>query len=469
MKTSADIRRRGPATGSTILMGLAIMTMATFGITAWVSLLSARGAYIEGIEVSSNHRIARMNAHAATEEFLYRNYLTKTSTTGTNITLPDGSATISIPPSILSPLGSFALSGGVVATGMASGRGYHVELPVSHTIKVDHDNNPSTTPLDSTYTRNYLLKSRAPQLAGDLMMLHRPTLSPWVNNDLLGHMRIYGNTVIWDESSHSVDNRVRSERYITYTAGTPNAPDRVRNLSNSWVPPTNYPLMATTGGDFGSSNGYEGTLNVIDPGPGVPWSMKNQLLASSYISLSGDVDFDSGRGARSNGNGRIDITLGNIHLTHVLITDHVRVINLHGQTTDSEFADADLRSAIMILYQNTTSSTERLRNINFYGRNNRRLSLGLKRDGFQSLDADLAFRDANTNPSWRLVITAENTRLRENDGPNGLVTIYGGVRTDRDFRWGLNTNETLHIRKETDPKLLERLVPRTAWIESYAN
>jgi hypothetical protein len=450
-------------------MGLVITAMATLGIAAWLSLLSARGAYIEGIEVSANHRVAKMNANAAVEEFLYRNYLTKSSTIGTTITLPDNSATISIPASNLPPLGSYSLPGGVVTTGMANGYGYHVELPVSNTIKVDHDNDPSTTPLDSTYTRNYLLKSRAPQLAGDLMVMHKPTITSGVDDDLDGYIRIYGNTVLWAaEWPHTVDSNVRSERYITYTPATPTGADKIKDLSGNWVPPTNYALMPTTGGDYGSSNGYSGTLNVVDPGATATWSMKNYVLGNSHIALSGDVAFDSGRGAKSDGNGNIDITLGDIHLTNVLISDHVDTINLRGQTDDASFADAGLRGAIMIVYVQTGSSTDELSHLNLYGRNNRRVSLGLKREDYNADEVHMAFRNANTNPSWRLILTSENMRIREAHTPDGTVTMFGGIRTDRDFRWDIYGSKILEIHKETDPKLLERLVPRTAWLESYA-
>ncbi len=470
MRNSTHAIQRGRSAGSTILMGLAIMAMATLGISAWVSLISARASYIEGMEVSANHRIAKMNAHATAAEYLYENFLTKSGTAGTTITLPGGQGTVTVPSSTLTPLASVTLPGGTVVTGMANGPGYHVLLPVSNTINVDHDNDPGTAAIASTYTRNYFLKSRAPQLAGDLMVMHKPTTTWWVDNDLDGQLRIYGNTILWAaESPHTADNRVRSERYITYTPATPNGADRIKNLGGGWGPPTNYALMPTTGGDIGSGNGYYGGLNVIDPGPAAAWSMKNKLLSGSYISLSGDVNFDSGRGARSDGAGVIDITLGDIHLTNVLIGDHVHTINFRGQTSDADFADAGLRGAIMVVAIQSSASTRDIGEINFYGRNNRRLALGVKREDLNTDQIDLAFRNADENPSWRLVLTAENYRMREASTPNGTVTMYGGVRTDRDFRWDNSSSKILEIRRETDPKLLERLVPRTAWLESYAN
>ena len=49
------------------------------------------------------------------------------------------------------------------------------------------------------------------------------------------------------------------------------------------------------------------------------------------------------------------------------------------------------------------------------------------------------------------------------------MTMYGGIRTDRAFVWSTDGTKILDIYPEDDPKLLERLVGRTGWIESYAN
>jgi len=81
----------------------------------------------------------------------------------------------------------------------------------------------------------------------------------------------------------------------------------------------------------------------------------------------------------------------------------------------------------------------------------------------------LTFADADENPDWRLMLIAESCRMTAGNAPNGTVTLYGGIRTDRDFKWSVSPGKILHIRRETDAGVLERLVPRTAWIESYAN
>jgi len=456
--------------GSAILMGLVVMALGTFGVAAWISLLSSRAFYIESMELSSNHRVAKINARAVADEFIYSHGLAKVSVPAASITLPDGLGIVEMASADTAPLASLIRPPTEVSTGMANGYGYHVDLPVSVTINVNHDNDPATAAMASTYNRSYLLKSRAPQLVGDLMVMHKSTLAPSRGNELSGQIRVHGNTVIWSSGLPVIaDSGIRSERYITYTQGGTSVGRKIRNLEGNWMPPANYPLVTNTAGEAEGSNAYDGRLDVIDPGPDVPWSMKNKLLAGSHIVLSGDNEFDSGRGASSDGAGNIHLTLGDSHLTSVMVGDYVKTINLHGQSNAIPFANAGTQGAVVILIHQTITSGRSLRNIIFRGSNNRRLLLVIKRDDPNAGEVRLTFADANDNPSWRLMLIAENCRMTAGNAPNGTVSLYGGIRTDRDFKWSVDPGKILHIHRETDAGVLERLVPRTAWIESYAN
>ena len=103
-----------------------------------------------------------------------------------------------------------------------------------------------------------MLKSRAPQLIGDLLVMHKPTLTPSAGNELSGQIRVYGNTVIWSSGLPVVDDSgIRSERYTTYTQGGAPAVRKIRNLEGNWIAPTNYPLVPNTAGEVEGSNAYD--------------------------------------------------------------------------------------------------------------------------------------------------------------------------------------------------------------------
>ena len=72
---------------------------------------------------------------------------------------------------------------------------------------------------------------------------------------------------------------------------------------------------------------------------------------------------------------------------------------------------------------------------------------------------------------WRIYLIAENTTFKslEEQNPNGQVTIKGGISTDQSFEWSENRNKKLNVTRETVPKFLEYLAPRSVWIESYPN
>ena len=63
----------------------------------------------------------------------------------------------------------------------------------------------------------------------------------------------------------------------------------------------------------------------------------------------------------------------------------------------------------------------------------------------------------------------ENVEIRYQQAQNGSATIYGGVRTDRGFYSHNSNNKQFFIHREEDGKLLERLLDRNVWLESYTN
>ena len=462
--------KRFASSGSAILMGLVVMTIGTFGVAAWVSLLNSRAIHIQSMEVSSVRRISQVNARALAEEFIYSNVLGNVASPTGSIQIPTDSSTIVLTPSGMVPLTSLVRPTGEVMTGLANGYGYQVELPVSVTINVDHDNDPLTGSMPNTYSRSYLLKSRAPQLTGDLIVMHK---SPSTISDVIelsGQIRVFGNTLIWSsELSVDADSGFRSNRFITFNRRGSSAAGRLRNLEGEWIAPANYPQVTNTAGVVVNGNSYDGRLDVIDPGSDVPWSMKKRLLEGNHIILAGDKEFDSGRGARSDGSGNIYITLGDNHLTGVLIGNHVRTITLDGQHDAVSFAQASSQAALQIIIHQTPGQGRTLRNLNLRGSNNRRLLLGIKRDTVTDSEVRMNFPDANKNPSWRLMLIAENCRLVAGNSPDGTVTLVGGIRTDSDFKWSNSISKVLELRRETQAGVLESLMPRTAWIESYAN
>ena len=150
-----------------------------------------------------------------------------------------------------------------------------------------------------------------------------------------------------------------------------------------------------------------------------------------------------------------------------MVGNGTKVLKLIGQDSEIGFIIAGFRKAIGVLVLQT-SEVDDLEEIHFVDRNARRLGLFLKKTGDWG-EVAMTFDQADQNPIWRLLIASENVPLARGGGPSGTVNMIGGITTDRDFKWGEEPDKVLYIRRETSPKFLERLAPRTAWIESYSD
>jgi hypothetical protein len=62
-----------------------------------------------------------------------------------------------------------------------------------------------------------------------------------------------------------------------------------------------------------------------------------------------------------------------------------------------------------------------------------------------------------------MLLELENTPVTF--ATTGLLTLQGGIRSDRTIA---HSTGSVRLVAETDPKLLERLATRTAWVESSA-
>ena len=187
--------------------------------------------------------------------------------------------------------------------------------------------------------------------------------------------------------------------------------------------------------------------------------------------VRGNVVHNNGRGITSDGQGRIEIDLGSSFLPNIHIEDNASEIHFHGQS-NFVFNHADLLPAVAILITQSSESTLDLSRTFFHGKNNRRLVVAVKKNSHsKSQEVQYAFTKASINPIWRMILLAENTSLKilEEQNPAGQVTVQGGISTDQSFEWSENRNKRLNGTREGEPKFLEHLAPRSAWVESYPN
>ena len=445
-------RKHTSESGSVIIVALMICAMGALGITAWVSVLDARNGQVNSIEAAIARRISAENGRAAAKEYFYRNVVTKSSGAAYTENLPGG-------------WGSFTVAAWGTEAPMSSSvsSAYNQFGPVPY---LSYTKNFTVTISDgvSDLTNQFQVRSRSPMLGGDLFTLHSPTLTPAATNTVSGPFNVLGRAVIWTgEPSVNVDD-MDAEQYVNPdgAGSTLLLGDPVGGV----VMPDNYPLAPATNNEFGGV-AYNGSLNVVDGGVG---NEANSMLAKmgTPTVVEGSVVLVLTNGVECDGAGRVDIDLDDPNLPNLVIRD-AEDIYFAGQTTPAEDAAAAALPPVTIVSVRTTLLQRELLNVRMFDRNFRRLNFGLKKlVGTEPLYC--FFYDADTNPTWRMLMTLENTPTVFQNVHEGIVTIQGGLQSDRSLALvnGLDAFPgSINFENETDPGTLEAVASRTAWIESY--
>ena len=180
----------------------------------------------------------------------------------------------------------------------------------------------------------------------------------------------------------------------------------------------------------------------------------------------------------SDGKGGVIINLQSIYLPNIRLTD-VTYLTLVGQA-DTDTADqAKLLDPRVFAIQNPDNL--HLTNVILEGiTNQRRMVLAISQTGvLDSADLVDTFGNPSTTGnnytefhfmsgtpfvSWRGIFETQGVSSLWNIYDVSTATVVGGIRTDHSIRI---TGGTLSLDAEAEPEVLESLLSRNAWIESY--
>jgi len=204
----------------------------------------------------------------------------------------------------------------------------------------------------------------------------------------------------------------------------------------------------------GGASFYDGQFDALDNSNAAANSSFTKVAVSAVNGSA--VDADNTDGVTCDGSGHVTITLDKPALGNVLITGGVTTLTLTGQASAGNVAADDLPS-ILVLLDLTSGS---LPAITLAQHNSRRLVLAVKKT-FAA--GTLAMQFTTSSATWRLLLELENTPVTLTT--SGIVTLQGGIRSDRAVAL---SDGTITLTLESDPKLLERLATRNAWVESVA-
>ncbi|MFV1993872.1 MAG: hypothetical protein ACC661_00435 [Verrucomicrobiales bacterium] len=436
--------------GSILIAAILICAMGTIGITAWISVITTRSQQVEQIGASVIRRLRAENGRVAAREYFYRNVVTKSSGSAYSESLPDGWGGFSVEAWTGAPMDS-------TAQGV-----YNHFSPVPY-FTYSKEFTVSISDGVSNLGHTFRVRSRNPMLGGDLFSMHTPTLSPGATNTLSGNINVHGRALIWTGEPGSNLAGLDADRYVSRNVANPTLV--LNDTSGSANLPDNYPMTPMTNAEFGGVT-YGGELNVVDGGIG---NEENSLAVKmgTPVVVDGSVELAWTNGVSSNGTGRVYIDLDDPNLGPVLVQDVYRIY-LYGQTTAAEAAGAAVLDPVAILLVRSNLAQRDLFSLRMFDGNSRRLHIGVKKTVGGAEVWGFVY-DADLNPTWRMMLTLENSSLRLINLYQGSVTIEGGIRTDRSIRhtgWSGGAG-SIEITQETDPGNLETLETRNAWLEGY--
>ncbi len=458
MKTSNPYYRSlaSRCEGSVLLFGLVIMGLATFGLAAWMSLMTTRSYMIETAEYAIQRRVAYHNGAAVAEEHLYRNAITGNAVPEIHVELPDYMGAVDIDPHSGAALTATNFAGSINRFSPSEGSSYTLDVVTAISDGAE------------TTTRVFQMKSRNPMLAGDLLTLHAPSINTG-DRRLEGNLWIEGRSHIWiPDGLQDYDyGDVRSESYITPTEGATSF--NVVDLTGTNLIPNNFPSVPMTAGPTATGLGYDGTAQTVNYSGNAGNSIYEKIITRAPVIKNG-LSGGTQQGVSSNGSGRINIDLDEPSLNYVVINSNTDRIVFDGQDNPTDFAAAGSLDPVVVVYQILPGSVN-IGRIEFNHANNRQLLLAIKSaPGAPDSGVNFRFDHANQDPIWRLFTVSENFRITmRSNTDDGTVTLIGGIRADR----RITVDESdfyVRVRKEPNPKpMLELLSDRNAWIESFSD
>jgi hypothetical protein len=453
------MRKSRSQSGGALLVVIVVLLISAAIVAGWLAVTATQAKATEVFEEASNHRIAFANADAAARQYMLNSVVATSSAPGVDVTLDDGSRIV-MAASSTEPFSTTGKAAGYNHFNPGNGDGYTVDVAgVIYDGRMDTD---GTTPL--TTTRLYEAKSRSPVLSGDLFIGEKPTLSPGASSSVSGSMDIVdGRTLLWAPNSPNTFSMTTQN----YTAPA-DATVVLHDSSGSTLLMSNFPFVPVTSGQVGGAPSYSGYFDVIHNTSGIN-SLEAKILEGTYTSVDGSVATtpDVTPGITCDGSGTVTLQLCNNsgslanELGNVLLTGNVSTLILQGQSSDADYTTADSEEAVLVLLDQTASSTRDLATVQMTERNSRRIVLAIKKSTAAAVNFDVPNAGAG---AWRAILTLENTPITWTLAGGATQTLAGGIQTDSSVSVPAGA---LSINWETTPAKLDRLTARDGWVEGY--
>ena len=462
--------------GGILAISLLVIGTVTLAFTAWVGLLGQRARSGEVEEHAARRRISAWNSRSAIREYALQRVMTSNSDTdGVSFDRGNGWSVTAAPSWSGYAMESNTRLAGLNAFSFSWDYPYSKVLDTTAATKaLEFVQTNSGGALTESYyaTASYLktyIRSRSPVLGGDLLVLHRSSLT---TPSVSGNVSVYGRVLHFVPELAASTYTAQSARF----AAPPVAGGmglRPRDLNGNDIPPSNLAWTPVTFGSVGGVTDLTGQLNVIDASSNGGNSLRQKLQASAAtIQNNGGSAVNDPRGYDNPGNGIVTVTpcigiTSPADLPSVVITDEVQELIIEGQDSTNFTGYAGFRPAIAIVYVQRATSVRKLQTIRLRKQGARRIILAIKQEGpLAGTNVNIIVEDVNATSVWNTIILAENTPLTFSATSSvSNIKIGGGIQTNAPLA-GPTGGQSLVLALQTDTRGLIRLAPRAAWVET---
>jgi len=464
--------------GGILAVSLVAMGVVSLGFTAWVGLLGQRSRSGEIEEYAAQRRISALNSRNAIREYALERMITSSGDAdGVDFDPLAGWSVTTAGAWSGYAMESNTRLAGLNAFSFSYDYPYSKVLDASAATKALGFIKSGSGRLDADYTdiatwlKTYV-RSRCPVLGGDLLIVHRSSLTPPVIPNISGNISVNGRVLHFVPETAATGYTARSLRFAAPPIGSP-MNLRPQDLSGNDIPPSNFAWTPVTFGRVNGATDFSGRINVIDDATNGGNSLRQRLQASAAtIQITGSSALSDPRGFESDGNGLLTLTpsIGPTNpadLPSVVVDSEVQEIVIEGQDQTTLDNYARYRPSMAFVYVQRETSVRQLQTIRLRKQNGRRMILALKQEGTApGLPVNIVVEDTNSTSEWNVIILAENTPLIFSAAtPVGIIKIAGGIQTNAPLA-GPGAGQSLSLVLQTDTRGLIRLTPRAAWVET---
>lgn len=267
---------------------MVMAALGTIGVTAWVSLIQARGGIAEANFTAIQRRAFESNSKALAYHAIYKNHLHVTSGLAAEktYTLPYSLGRAKFSTYAMAPLAE-----NTIARTANSG-----VMPIhTHSTDTVVELGNATDPQRWTFQ----MRSQNPVLGGDLLSFHPPTVPSHGIPIVSGSLKVKGRAFFWDAGYKDFQGGIRADEFLL-----PNdivMPTTFSDVADNAVLPLNYPIPVQTTGvvetSFGSDPAYLGELDIVKSSANTANNQFDRIRATgNYKEVDGLVSFSHGSG-----------------------------------------------------------------------------------------------------------------------------------------------------------------------------